>query len=84
MKHVIVPQSDIDNIEQSRLKLWAFFDCNFKDDGSVESMAKAIEMQRITQPMWYIANRKFPETLLSKIKQFITFSYHKQWIKTES
>lgn len=73
MKYVKVPQSDLDKIETSREELWKFFDKNFKDDGSVEYQSKVIEVLNISQPMWYIAHRKFKETLLSKIKQFIIF-----------
>lgn len=55
-KQVIVPQSDIDNLEKARLALHK--ECDGCDTDVL------IKLTKITEAMWQITHRKYPVVLL--------------------
>ena len=62
-KMVIVPQSQLDAIEEARLKLYALLKpqmgkLNPQNSADFSFM---VAVQEITEPMWYVANKKWKE-----------------------
>ena len=69
MKTVLVPQTDIDKIENARQELWKLVAAI--ESKTIDRDHLNIFVANITQPMWYIGNRKYKETLISKIKRLL-------------
>ena len=59
-KMVLVPQSKLDEIETARLALYDLLSEQLKVP-IAQSFSFQVKLQEITQPMWYIANRKWEE-----------------------
>jgi len=53
MKYVVVPQSDLDRLEEARSRLWKFVKNGFIDETFVLP---------ITSTMWHLTHRKYPKT----------------------
>lgn len=53
-KHVIVPQEELDKLEQARIELYEILD-SYKDE------FMTLRFSNVTGTMWAIANRKWPE-----------------------
>lgn len=66
MKRVIVPQTDIDNIDISNKKLYEIID-KIKDKEVKEALLFIIPLE-VTNNLWHITHRKYKETLRSKIR----------------
>ena len=54
-KSVVVPQSQIDKIEQARKDLWALY-AELYPKGNTMMACKFLD---ITQPMWVLSNKKY-------------------------
>ena len=52
---VIVPQEDLDKLEEVRKELYYMF------KGHNNSVL--IKLQRVTQPMWRVTHRKYPKVI---------------------
>ena len=69
MKIVKVPQCDIDRINAARKEIYGLIDGIEK--GEIPSNTLYYNMIGITGPLYYISNRKYKETFLSKLKRLI-------------
>jgi hypothetical protein len=58
-KYVIVPQEDLDKLEEARLILWELID---KTNAYTKS-----KFSSVSQPMWYLAHRKYEEYEKDKV-----------------
>ena len=53
-KSVIIPQADLDKLEEIRKTLWG------KYGTERTGISSLVELQKITEGLWLIANRKYP------------------------
>jgi len=61
-KMVLVPQHRLDAIEEARLALYDLLAPQLKQPISgADSFSFQVKLQEITQPMWYVANKKWKE-----------------------
>lgn len=67
MIKVVVPQEDLDKIEEARVALYKLLD----ELDISDSIYALIQITKITQPMWDIANRKYPKTLSCKLRSLL-------------
>lgn len=54
-KKVVIPQSDLDTIEQARLDLYKMFEEECKD------ISFLVQLQQVTDKLYQVANRRYPE-----------------------
>ena len=59
-KMVLVPQQRLDDLEKARLALYDLLAPQLKAP-IAKSFSFQIQLQEITQPMWYLSNRKWEE-----------------------
>ena len=52
-KHVMVPQSDLDKLEEARVELWRLFESR--------EVLTIYNTRLITDTMWRLAHKKYPE-----------------------
>ena len=55
-KQVIIKQSDLDKLEESRCALFDFLE----EKGLTKDTADLVQITNITQHMWNLANKKHP------------------------
>jgi len=51
---VIVPRHDLEKLEEARMALYAMFE-------GCEDISTIITLTNITEPMWKLAHKKYPE-----------------------
>ena len=59
-KMVMVPQSRLDDLETARLALYKLLAPQLKAP-IAENFSFLVQLEEITKPMWYAANRKWEE-----------------------
>ena len=69
MTTLLVPQIDIDKIEEARCELHKLV--KSVEDGKIKPTDLFVYVVNITQPMWVLTHRKYKETLFSKIKSML-------------
>ncbi len=67
--NVIVPQYDIDKIEEARSELHKLV--KNVEDGKIKSNDLFVYVVNVTQPMWYLTHRRYKKTLFSKLKTLL-------------
>ena len=60
IKMVMVPQQRLDDLEKARLALYDLLAPQLKAP-IAKSFSFQVQLQEITQPMWYLSNRKWEE-----------------------
>ena len=61
-KMVMVPQSRLDDLETARLALYKLLAPQLKAPISISAnFSFLVQLEEITKPMWYAANRKWEE-----------------------
>jgi len=68
MKTLLVPQCDIDNVEEAREQIYKLI--SNIEKGIVKPENAFVYVTNITQPIWYLAHRRYKESLWSKIKNY--------------
>lgn len=69
MRIVKVPQDDIDNLKITRKDIWRIIDGI--ESGTIKPEHAGSLMITCTSPLYTLTHRRYKETLLSKIKNFI-------------
>lgn len=69
MKVLLVPQTDIDKIEDARCELHKII--KSVEEGKIKTNDLFVYVVNVTQPMWNLTHRKYKETWFSKIKTML-------------
>lgn len=72
MKYVLVPQEDIDRIERARIKLHEITEKMHGTKQDIYFQNWYVCIPDISEPMWHLTHRKYKESLLSKILNWLT------------
>lgn len=57
-KMVMVPQTDLDKVEESRIALYAWLEEKYDND---PGLVQIMRLTSITSPLWKVANTKYEE-----------------------
>jgi hypothetical protein len=68
MKKLIVPEDDLIDIEQARQQIIHI--AEKIEAGAIHRYSIVTSILEATEPLWKVANKKYKETFLSKIRNY--------------